>query len=433
VRISLVDATGASVIPASPLLSSQWPHAIAGQRAAPLGTMHIKDGATTTVGIAAAVVDTTASRMSFTWIPVSFIGTTPANAPVELSEGIGSVSGSNAINSVPSAPAVGDIDHDGDDEAVVTTPAGTVFVIDFASAFSASVIVETGQLRAANPSAPALGDVDGDGTLEIAVWDEAYLYLLKSNARPLVEWPRPIRPESAGAAPATHPVRAFESPLVADLDGAGPEEVLFALDDGTLFGLDVAGDGVSGFPRVTPAEAGAAPSLSPPGDFGGLVFLGSAGRMQSADAVTDTVAIASETVLSIQSFPGGPATPSWPMARADLARSGRVTNQSPGVASASGAYDEASFIIYPNPVKETTVRARVTTNARAEVAVSILNLEGEEAFSRSFSVNPNGLPNTPFDEAIDVAGLKSGVYLMRLRIESSAGSGSLVKTFAIRR
>jgi hypothetical protein len=29
--------------------------------------------------------------------------------------------------------------------------------------------------------------------------------------------------------------------------------------------------------------------------------------------------------------------------------------------------------------------------------------------------------------------LKSGVYLMRLRIESSAGSGSLVKTFAIRR
>jgi hypothetical protein len=55
------------------------------------------------------------------------------------------------------------------------------------------------------------------------------------------------------------------------------------------------------------------------------------------------------------------------------------------------------------------------------------------AVSRSFSVNPNSLPGTPFDEAVDVSALKSGVYLMRLRIESSAGAGSLVKTFAIRR
>ena len=31
------DATGATVTPASPLLSSQWPHAIPGHRLAPLG------------------------------------------------------------------------------------------------------------------------------------------------------------------------------------------------------------------------------------------------------------------------------------------------------------------------------------------------------------------------------------------------------------
>jgi hypothetical protein len=121
------------------------------------------------------------------------------------------------------------------------------------------------------------------------------------------------------------------------------------------------------------------------------------------------------------------------MARADLARTGRIARTPPKVTARTGAYDESTFMIYPNPVMESTVHARVATNARATVALSILNLEGQEAITRSFSVNPNGLPNTPFDEAIDVSALKSGVYLMRLRIESSAGSGSLVKTFAIRR
>ena len=395
--------------------------------------MRIKDGATTTVGVAVAVLDTTASRMTFTWIPAAFSGTAPTSAPVVFSGGLGRPAGQNAIRSVPSAPAVGDVDNDGDDEAVVTTPAGGVFVFDLASAFSNDAIVETGELRAASPSAPALGDVDGDGALEIAVWDESYTYLLKSNARPMVNWPRPIWPESNGEAPPVRPVRELESPLLADLNGGGPEEAMFPLDDGTLLVLDGSGRTVSGFPRVTPAGAGAAPSLSLGNAFPGFVFVGSSGRLASVDAITDSLGLANETVLSIQEFPRVPAASPWPMSRANLARTGRVSIPSTALATGQPAFVESSFMIYPNPVKEGTVHARVSTNARATVGLSILNLEGQEAITRSFSVNPNGLPNTPFDEAIDVAGLKSGVYLMRLRIESAAGSGSLVKTFAIRR
>jgi len=437
VRLSLIDATGALVVPASPLLSSQWPHAIPGQRAAPLAEMRINDGATTTVGVAAAVLDTTALRMSFTWIPVAFIGTDPASAPLALTEGIGRVSGSLEINSLPSAPAVGDIDGDGDDEAVVTTPSGAVLVLDFASAFSQNVLVESGELRTANPSAPALGDVDGDGTLEIAAWDESYMYLLKSNARPMLEWPRAVRPESAGEAPAASATRAFESPLVLDLDNDGVSDVLFLLDDGTLSAFHANGSAVPGFPRVGPAEAGAAPSVGSRFSSGpsGLFSLGSSGALRAIDSVVDSVAVGGESALSIQSLNISGINPGpqpWSMARVDPLRSGRVGAGAP-VQPKAGAFDEATFIIYPNPVKEGTVHARVNTNARATVGVFIYNLEGEEAVSRSFTVNPNGLANTPFDEAIDVTALKSGVYLMRLRVESSAGSGSLVKPFAIRR
>jgi hypothetical protein len=432
VRLSLIDATGAMVIPASPLLSTLWPNAIPGQRCAPLAAMHIKDGATTTIGVAAAVLDTTASRMTFTWTPVAFSGPAPASAPRVLSTGIGRVTGSNRIASLPSAPAVGDIDGDGDDEAVVTTPAGEVFVVDFASAFSDDIILQSGALRATNPSAPVLGDVDGDGTLEIALWDQAYMYLLKSNARPMANWPRLIRPESAGEAPPVTVTRGFESPLMVAIKTGAMDDVLFPLDDGTVVAFDSRGETFTDYPRVIPAGAGAAPALLARNSGMAFVFLGSAGTVKSVNSVIDSVGVTKETVLSIQDFDRVFLGGRWLMARADLARTGRIAAPSTVVAR-SAAFDESTFMIYPNPVKEGLVHGRVNTNASATVALSILDLEGQVAVSRSFSVNPNSLPGTPFDEAVDVSALKSGVYLMRLRIESSAGAGSLVKTFAIRR
>lgn len=432
VRLSFIDATGAMVIPASPLISSQWPHAIPGQRVAPLAEMRIKDGATTVTGVAVASVDTTASRMSFTWVPVAFSGTPPAVAPVVHTTGLGSA---QALNVIPSAPAVGDIDGDGSDEAVVTTPAGAVYVIDFSSATSDVVNLESDHLRAANPSAPVLGDVDGDGTLEIAVWDDAYMYLLKSNARPLINWPRIIHPESAGELPPVSVARGFESPLIGHPNADDGDLTLFPLDDGTLRAFNAHGDGATDFPRLLPAGAGAAPSISSDGNSSFLLALGTAGTVKSVDSIIDSVAVSNQSVLSIQGIAPQSATDPmyWPMWRGNLARSGRIARTPSAVVVKADAFDKSSFIIYPNPVKEGTVHARVATNAKATVALSVLNLEGQEAITRSFSVNPNGLPNTPFDEVIDVSALKSGVYLMRLRIESSAGSGSLVKTFAIRR
>ncbi len=432
VRLSFIDAGGAVVIPASPLISTQWPHAIPGQRVAPLAEMRMKDAGTTAIGLAVASVDTTTSRMSFTWVPAAFSGSAPTIVPVVHTTGIGAAS---TLNYLPSAPAVGDIDGDGDDEAAVTTPSGAVYVIDFASATSDVVNVESDRLRAGNPSAPVLGDVDGDGTLEIAVWDDAYMYLLKSNARPMVNWPRVIHPESAGEMPPVSVGRSFESPLIARVSSADGGDVLFPLDDGTLLAFPANGQAAPGFPRVVPAGAGATPSYVKHNNAEMLVFLGSAGIVKSVNSIVDSLAVSNETVLSIQDVVPGNAGASipWPMWRADLARTGRIAQAPTSVVKLPGAFDKSSFIVYPNPVKEGAVHARVDTNARATVALSVLTLEGQEAITRSFSVNPNGLPNTPFDEVIDVSALKSGVYLMRLRIESSAGSGSLVKTFAIRR
>jgi len=418
VRLRIIDASGAEV--ALPLGNSTWPALIPVQLLSPLAVARYRD-TFDSFGIVACGVDTTSSRVVVTWLPFS-------TAPL-WSEYISVPSGWSAPDFTPSAPAVGDIDDDGVDEIVVATPDGSVFVFDPSSS---GVGRQSGKL-AAYPSAPSLGDVDGDGTLEIAIFDTENMYLLKSNVRTMLEWPRAIRPESAGEAPLVAPDRETEAPLLADLDGDGRVDVLFPLDDGTFVASRVDGSSLASFPRTGPAEPGAAPSvvdLSPGG--ASLVALGAYSGLEGVDTVVDTLASTPSSSLSIQSLGAALSNAYWPMARVDLARTGRVSQSGPLVTGAS-TFDAESFIIYPNPVTSTVVHARVTTNAAASVRLSIYTLEGLEATTREFDVNPNGLVDTPFDEAIDVSNLKSGIYFLRLEIQGSVGSGAVYKPFAIRR
>jgi len=432
IRVRFVDASGAVVIPSAPAVAGLWPYTTSGAVAAPLALADVSDGAVVTRGVVLACVDTVAARVRVAWIPVSVSGAA-SGTPRAWEEEIVVPAGYDPAGFVPTAPAVGDLDGDGDDEIVVALPDGSVIVFEFSSAYSGPVTRADGRLRAPHPSAPALGDVDGDGTLEIAIWDDQYMYLLKANVRPVLEWPRVIRPESAGDEPPLASTRSNESPLVTDVDGDGVADVLFPLDDGTLAALDAGGHAVAGFPRVGPAEAGGAPTLAETSAGSRrLVVLGSSGQLRAVDGVTDTLDVTPQTVLSIQSVAAAPQVEYWTMARADLARSGRVTLAS-AVAPASNTFDPESFIIYPNPVTGDVVHARITTNATVTAVVSVYTIEGQEAVSESFDVNPNGVVNMPLDEAIDVHTLKSGVYIMRIRIESGSGSGSVVKPFAIRR
>jgi hypothetical protein len=419
VQLRFIDATGAPADP--PGAAALWPAIVDAQILSPLAVASLSGPSVT--GIVACGIDTTSSRVVVQWTPLDDV-----RAP--WIQHIPVPSGWDAASFIPSAPAVGDLDRDGDDEIVIATPDGNVFVFDMSAT---GITRETGTLRARYPSAPALGDVDGDGTLEIAIWDAEYMYLLKSNARPMLEWPRPIRIESQGDAPVIKPNRELESPLFADIDGNGAVDVVFPLDDGTLSAFHADGSALSSFPRPAPAEAGAAPTLAEltPGTAS-IVTLGGYASLGGIDTVIDTLASVPASSLSIQSLNSALAAPFWTMSRADLARTGRAPQGGP-LTTTTNTFDEESFIIYTNPVKADVVHARITTNTRASVKVAIYTLEGIAAVARQFDVNPNGLVDTPFDEAIDVSNLKSGIYLMRLEIQGSGGNGAVFKPFAIRR
>ncbi len=430
-EVRFVDAAGVPVVPSDPPFAPHWPARVPGQFASPPVVVHAAPaGLPEVLALAWVAADTTDASVRLVLVPVrGLAGPVGAGADAPGWTLRTSVAPGFAPAEYAGVLASGDVDADGNDEIVWAAPDGVLRVVDGATG-EATVA----SLRAAHPSAPALGDLDGDGTLEIALSDDEWRYVLASNGRPVTGWPRRIVPEWVDATPSVPPARSRTSPVVADVDGDGRPDVLFPGDDGVVVAPDAAGAAGAGFPRVVPA-APATPTVVALDASGVPVMLaaGSTPGLAGADAVVDTVASSPRTALAIQSLPAATASAPapWPMAAADAARTSRVAPAAPR--ASTRAIDEASFMICPNPVMGPEVHARVILGARARVGVTVYTMEGQSAVSRSFVANDAGAPNTPFDEAIDVSNLASGVYFMRVRIEAGGRTKTIVRPFAVRR
>jgi M6 family metalloprotease-like protein len=434
--INTVDGT--RYFPGDPF-DSLWPVSVRGQYAAPVALARTKIGETDgQTGVVLAWVDTARAWAGTSFTPAmwtegtALVGEPPAQGWSYSWQYSRAIPGAERVLS---APAAGDIDADDYDEVVLTVPNGQLFVFDDGVGTNTPSAT---WLRAEKPSGPALGDVDLDGTLEIALWDQEFMYIKKHNGADLANWPISIVGASAGEQPPNEILRGLESPVVGDLDGDGQIETAYTLQDGTIHAFERDGAAVSGFPRVGPAGAKATPSVSALGSgAAGELSLVTVGFVESIgyfDTVVDTTHTTPTTTLSIQSLPGSDAGDRlyWPAFQAGGQRLGLVTEGVP-LQSASGAVQTETFMIYPNPVPGSQVHARVTLNEAATVVVEIYDFEGERAFKQEYAGNPGGLINTPFDEIIDISRLKSGVYFLRLHISSGGSTDALVKPFAIRR
>jgi hypothetical protein len=180
--------------------------------------------------------------------------------------------GKSAINS---APAVADLDGDGQVEVVVSVGApasiagynGGMIVLDRnghlkpgwpqlgADQIGPGMTNADGQLEGFW-SSPALGDIDGDGKLEIVAggWDMR-IYAWRYDGRPLDGWPKFAYDT------------IWSSPVLADLDNDGRLEIIVGVDTGAKAGgfLDVLrGDGTEqpGFPKFIDQTIYASPAVA---------------------------------------------------------------------------------------------------------------------------------------------------------------------------
>ncbi|NIM18957.1 MAG: T9SS type A sorting domain-containing protein [Candidatus Latescibacteria bacterium] len=332
--------------------------------------------------------------------------------------------------------AAGDLDADTFDEVVLALPNGELVTYSYGAFARGREPLSIAALRGNNPSAPALGDVDNDGTLEIALWDDDFFYLFKHNGALYTNWPKPALSVEFLDLPPLSFDNLHKSPLIGDINGDGAVEILFPTSQGAVRAFHNDGSTVAGFPRPAPALLDATPSLS---DIDGdgevsLLAVGTLAALEGRDGVRDTLITSNVAILSVQSFPGSQATDDqfWAMYQNSVDRRGRTRALEP-LQQSPALVEAGSFMIYPNPVTGAEVRVRVTLNQSATVGVEIYNLEGERAFSHEFAANPSGVIQTPFDEALDVSSLKSGIYFLRLSVSGSSESTAEVKPFAIKR
>jgi hypothetical protein len=186
---------------------------------------------------------------------------------------------------VSNPAAVGDLDHDGGLDVVVSTTNGRVYAwdglgrlrpgfpvqTDRAFARQAVPVPDTPYVRGATTGAfgaPVLGDLDGDERLEVVLggWD-GRVYAWRPDGSLLPGWPAETQPDTT-VPPGFVYARDFKvatTPALADVDGDGRDDVLVALQDtsfptesnegpvtGYLTGFSSTGELLDGYPVRVP-------------------------------------------------------------------------------------------------------------------------------------------------------------------------------------
>ncbi len=150
------------------------------------------------------------------------------------------------------------------------------------------------------PAAPVIVDLTLDGWMEVIAASGTKLYAFRSNGTLLAGWPQSL------------PARIVGSPLVADIDGQGTNEIAVPCADGRLYAFTPAGTAVAGWPHVVGPAFGGTPVI---GDTGG-------------DGVPDIVASTDDGWLTAWPLPGalrGLELLQWPMAGHDASHGNRRT------------------------------------------------------------------------------------------------------------
>ena len=152
-----------------------------------------------------------------------------------------------------SAPAVGDLDGDGVTEVVAASLKGSLAVYHADGTMAEgwpfwldrSLVIGMGDSNNAYDygffGAPALGDLDGDGDLEIVIGSmDAYVHVFHHDGTPLDGWPIELRHEYDFFGELTsNGARIISSPAIGDIDGDGFLEIAIGTNQkqGGTYGL----------------------------------------------------------------------------------------------------------------------------------------------------------------------------------------------------
>ena len=304
-----------------------------------------------------------------------------------------------------SSPVAGDMDADSVMEIIVLQGTGKVFSVD-----------ETGEIEwqatlpdTARFSTPALADLDGDGYLDVVFAAGRRIYAFNRNGSNLDYFP--IDTESD-----TNEIQS--SPVVGDIDGDGRMEVLIGtLDDRLLAYHASNGKMVAGFPLGRGNKIFSTPTLTDLDKDGDIEI-----AIGSDDMTLQVFDLPSTYVAS--NIP-------WGMLHRDLTHSRVVPlNETPTPKPLPiSLLAPKPFYSYPNPVTGSTMKVRYLLGKPAdEVDIKIFNLAGDLIKELKGNTGEGIL-----ETEINLGGMASGVYIYRIEAKKGSEKSILKKKFAITR
>jgi M6 family metalloprotease-like protein len=296
------------------------------------------------------------------------------------------------------SPVVGDIDHDGENEAIIINGYGTIYIFNGdALEGKFDILIDTVFFYT-----PALADIDRDGFLEIIMPNSSRtLYVTNRNGTAVDNFP-------------VYYDNYILYPLViADLNNDGIEEISFGLDVSDSLGsgyLKMINDGKNEY------------SFSPLSGDGGF---SSPGVIFDLDQDGDLELVCGSDFgkLYAWDFPGEHA--SWSGYMNSPSNTGAFVGDLPQPQIADILL--GNYYMYPSPVED-FARARFFLHQQAAVTVQILDITGR-------LIGEAQMPNATYNEynevEFDFTKQSNGMYILRIKADNGSKSEVKFKKFAV--